>query len=289
MFGLIKETVDEWRDDNISRMAAALSYFAAISIAPLLVLALTVASMFYSTEQARSQFSQQIQSVMGEQSSEILVSVLENADQPQVASIAGIISFLVLLWGASNVFNQLQNSMNDVWDVELKPSVGFWGTVRDRLLSFGMVLAMAFLLIVSLVLSTVLSVVNAQFSSLLPGAGWLWQFINQLVTFIAIAFIFGLIYKVLPDVEITWNDVTWGAIFTALLFTIGQFLLGLYLGRQSAGSAYGAAGSLMVFLIWVYFSAQIFLFGAEFTLVYARRRGSGVVPAENAQYADAPS
>ena len=286
---LLITTYREWRQDNATRLAAALSYYSALSIAPLLVLAVTIAGFFFSTEAARQELVGQLRQVMGPQSSEIVRTVLEQADQPQTATLAGLAGVAVLLWGASNVFAQLQSAMNTVWGVELKPSAGIWVTARERQLSFGIVMAIGFLLVVSLILSTLLAALTTQLGQLLPGVGWLWQAVNEVVTFVVITLLFALLFKMLPDAETAWRDVWWGALLTSALFTIGKFLLGLFLGMETFSSAYGAAGSLVVFLIWVYVSAQIFFFGAEFTQVYARRRGRGLRPADHARFAEPAS
>ncbi len=279
----MRNTISEWREDDASRLAAALAFYSVISVAPLLVLAITIAGFFYGTDTARQQLADQIRGVMGPQASDALLMILQNADKPQTASIAGIIGVIVLLWGASNVFAQLQNAMNVIWDVELKPDADMWVTVKDRLLSFIMVLASGFLLVVSLMLSSVLTFANAQLGASLSGIPWIWQLLNQLVSLLIFTLLFASIFKILPDAEIAWEDVWWGAFATAILFSIGNYLLGIYLGRQGVASAYGAAGSIIVFLLWIYFSAQIFFFGAEFTQVYARRLGRGLRPSENAR------
>jgi membrane protein len=284
VWNLLKVTFQEWRDDNVTRLAAALSYYTAISVAPLLILTLTVVSLFVDTNTVRDELSHQIQNLVGQKGGEALLAVLENADQPQAASVAGILGLLTLLWGASNVFVQLQDSLNTIWDVELKPTAGFWMTVRERFLSFAMVLVIGFLLLISLVVSAAIALMGNRFSTLLPGADWVWQVVNLAVSFVVTTLLFALIYKVLPDVRIGWRDVLSGAAVTALIFAVGKYLLGLYLGMQSLGSAYGAAGSLVVFLIWVFFSAQIVFFGAEFTQVHARHYGRGFVPKKYARF-----
>ena len=194
--------------------------------------------------------------------------------------MAGILSFLTLLWGSTNVFSQLQSSLNTIWEVQPKPGRGIWGTIKDRFLSFSLVLGAAFLLLVSLVLSSLLSTVSSWGQGLLPGADWIWQLVNFAVSFVVITLLFALIYKFLPDAKIVWRDVLLGATVTALLFNIGKYALGLYLAN--AGSTYGAVGSLVVFLLWVYYSAQILFMGAEFTQSYARNRGSGIQPKADA-------
>jgi membrane protein len=280
MWHLLKTTWKEWNEDEASLLAAALSYYTAVSVAPLLVLVVVIVGFFLGQQAAESQLLTQLQAAMGEQGSQFLVAVLENADRPELASAAGILSFLTLLWGSTNVFAQLQNSLNKIWNVERKPGAGIVATLRSRLLSFTMVLGVAFLLLVSLVLSTVLTTVVDWGHGLLPGADWIWQIVNFLVSFGVVTLLFAAIFKVLPDADVSWRDVWLGAAVTALLFTIGKFLLGLYLAN--AGSAYGAVGSVVVFLLWVYYSAQILFMGAEFTQVFARRYGKGIKPDENA-------
>jgi membrane protein len=280
MWQLLKTTWKEWNEDEASLLAAALSYYTAVSVAPLLVLVVVIVGFFLGQQAAESQLLTQLQAAMGEQGSQFLVAVLENADRPELASAAGILSFLTLLWGSTNVFAQLQNSLNKIWNVERKPGAGIVATLRSRLLSFTMVLGVAFLLLVSLVLSTVLTTVVDWGHGLLPGADWIWQIVNFLVSFGVVTLLFAAIFKVLPDADVSWRDVWLGAAVTALLFTIGKFLLGLYLAN--AGSAYGAVGSVVVFLLWVYYSAQILFMGAEFTQVFARRYGKGIKPDENA-------
>ncbi|MCB0125262.1 MAG: YihY/virulence factor BrkB family protein [Caldilineaceae bacterium] len=279
---LLKETVSEWLNDDASRLAAALAFYTALSVAPLLVMVIVVAGFVWGQNAVQSQLMTQLQSAIGPQGADFIATVLNNADQPTAGSIAGLISLGVLLWGSTNVFAQLQSSLNRIWNVEPKPGRGVWGTIRDRILSFGMVLGIAFLLLVSLILNAVLSALSNTSSGLLPGIGWVWQIANFVISFAVITLLFAAIYKVLPDVTIGWRSVLGGAIATALLFTIGKLLLGLYLAN--ATSAYGAAGSVMAFLLWVYYSAQILFFGAEFTQVYARHFGMGVRPADNAQF-----
>ena len=277
LWQLLKQTVEEWIEDDAAQLAAALSYYTAVSIAPLLVLVVVIVGLFLGAEAAQGQLLAQLQGAMGKEGSQFLQTVLENADQPTLASMAGILSFIALLWGATNVFTQLHNSLNAIWDVEAEKNAGLWRTIRARFLSFTMVLGIAFLLLVSLVISTVLTALNHWAHSALPGADWVWQVINLAVSFVVTTLLFAAIYKVLPDAEIAWRDVWPGAVVTALLFTGGKFLLDWYL--TNAGSAYGAVGSLVVFLLWVYYSAQILFLGAEFTQVYSRYYGSGIQPA----------
>jgi membrane protein len=222
----------------------------------------------------------QVQSAVGPQASQFLVQILRNADRPQLASTAGVLSFLALIWGSTNVFAQLQNTLNKIWNVELKPDSNVMATFRRRLLSFALVLGVAFLLLISLVLSAVLSTVINIGQGILPGIPWIWQVVNFLVSLGVTTLLFATMYKVLPDADVSWRSVWLGAAVTALLFTIGKFILSYYLAN--AGNPYGAVGSVVVFLLWVFYSAQILFMGAEFTQVYARRYGEGVQPDKDA-------
>ena len=282
-FRLFKEAVKEWQEDKVSLLAAALAYYTVFSITPLLVIAIAIAGAVFGQDAARGEILEQINSLVGQQGARAIEMGLNNADQPQISGIASIMSVIVLLIGASGVFAQLQEALNTVWDVKAKPNQGIWNFIRKRLLSFGMVLVIGFLLLVSLVLSAVLSGIGKLQIDLLPGLTPIWQFLNFGISFGFITLLFALIYYYLPDVKIRWKDVWVGAIITALLFTVGKFAIGLYLGRGSLGSAYGAAGSLIVFLAWVFYSAQILLFGAELTQVYARKRGRSIRPNSHAE------
>ncbi len=270
-FRLLKEAFQEWRQDKAPLLAAALAYYTVFSVTPLLVIAIAIAGAVFGQDAARGEILEQINGLVGEQGAQAIETALANADRPQLSGVASIISVVVLLVGASGVFAQLQEALNTVWNVKAKPNGGIWEFIRKRLLSFGMVLAIGFLLLVSLIVSAILSGISKLEINLLPGLTPLWQLLNLAISFGFISLLFALIYKYLPDVKIRWKDVLVGAIITALLFTVGKFLIGLYLGRGSLGSAYGAAGSLIVFLAWVFYSAQILLFGAEFTQVYARK------------------
>ncbi len=280
---LLKEAFQEWQQDKASLLAAALAYYTVFSITPLLVIAIAIAGAVFGQEAAKGEILAQINGLVGEKGAQIIETALANADQPQLGSIASIISVVILLIGASGVFAQLQQALNTVWNVKAKPNSGIGEFIRKRLLSFGMVLAIGFLLLVSLILSAILSGISKLEINLLPGLTSLWQLLNFGISFGCIILLFALIYKYLPDVKIRWQDVWVGAIITALLFTLGKYLIGLYLGRGSFGSTYGAAGSLIVFLAWVFYSSQILLFGAEFTQVYARKYGRKIRPDSHAE------
>ncbi|HIK08465.1 MAG TPA: YihY/virulence factor BrkB family protein [Trichormus sp. M33_DOE_039] len=279
---LFQEAFQEWNEDKASRLAAALAYYTVFSIAPLLIIVIAIAGAVFGEDAARGEIVNQIQGLVGRDGAEFIETAIQNANRPQAGTIASIISVALLLLGATGVFIELQDSLNTIWEVQVKPGRGVKNIVRQRFLSFAMVVCIGFLLLVSLVVSTILAALVNYFSGLLPGLDFLWQLLNFAISFIVTTLLFGLIFKVLPDVRITWADVLIGAIITSLLFSIGRFLLGQYLGNSSFGSAYGAAGSVVVILAWVYYTAQILFFGAEFTQVYAKKYGRRIVPTHNA-------
>lgn len=287
LWSLLRQTFAEWQRDKVSRLAAALAYYTAFALAPVLVIAIAVASFLFEQSTVQGRIIEQLRGLIGADGAEMVREMLVNAQsQDSNSFLATVVGVGLLILGASGLFIQLQDALNTVWNVKARADQGIWGLVRDRLLSFGMVLVIGFLLMVSLLLSTALTAASGLLgSNFLPGLDFFWQIANAVVAFGVIALLFGLIYKVLPDAKIGWSDVRIGAVITALLFTIGKWLIGLYLGNSSAASAYGAAGSFVVLLLWIYYSAQILLFGAEFTQVYANRFGSHIRPDEHATYA----
>ena len=282
VYALIRKTIEEWLEDGVSNLAAALAYYTVFSLAPLLIIAIAVAAFFFSDRSAvHDQLMAQIRGLVGSNGAELVGEMLDNSAQDNRSLIASLIGFGALLFGATGVFAQLQSALNHVWGVKPK-SEGITAIIKVRTLSFAMVLAIGFLLLVSLIISTVLSSVDAYFLNNLPGGELLARVLSLIISFGLITLLFALIYKVLPDAEIQWRDVWIGAAVTALLFTIGKYLIGLYLGNSSVSNAYGAAGSLVVLLLWIYYSAQILLLGAEFTQVYARRYGMQIRSANHA-------
>ncbi|HBY97286.1 MAG TPA: ribonuclease BN [Chloroflexi bacterium] len=279
---LLKETFSEWSEDKASRLAAALAYYTVFSLGPLLIVVIAIAGVVFGQEAARGQIVAQAQGLIGRSGAQAVQTIIQNARQPTSGIVATSIGIVTLLLGASGVFGQLQDALNTIWEVMPKPGRGLMGAITDRFVSFTMVLGIGFLLLVSLVLSAVLTGLATFFGDVLPIPGFVLQIVDFVVSFAVITLLFAMIYKVLPDVEIAWGDVWIGAAMTSLLFTIGKFLIGLYLGRSAVTSTYGAAGSLVVILLWVYYSAQILFFGAEFTQVHARRYGSRIVPTEDA-------
>ncbi len=289
-WSLLKQTVIEWQRDKASRLAAALAYYTVFSLAPVLIIAIAVASFLFEQSTVQTRIIEQLQGLLGANAAELIQEMLTSEEQQEGGLWASLISIGLLVVGASGLFIQLQDALNTVWNVVPKKGAGIGKLLRDRLLSFGMVLVIGFLLLVSLMLSAVLSALSGSVASSVIGdvlTGWDvgWQILNAAVSFGVITLLFGLIYKVLPDAKVAWSDVWVGAAITSLLFTIGKTLIGLYLGNSSVASAYGAAGSFVVLLLWIYYSAQILLFGAEFTQVYANRLGDRIQPDKHATFA----
>jgi membrane protein len=279
---LLKQTASDWSDDNAARLAAALAYYTVLSIAPMMVLAVAVAGIFFGEDAARGQIAAQLGSVVGPQAGNAIQTIIANSKAPAAGFWSTVIGMGVLLFGASGVFGELQASLNTVWDVAPKPGRGVRGFLEQRFFSFTMVLGVAFLLLVSLVLSAALSAIGTVVSASLPGGAVLWQAVNFVLSLGLITLLFAMIYKVIPDAKIAWRDVWVGAFVTSLLFSLGKLGLGVYLGRASLASPYGAAGSVIVLVVWVYYAAQILLLGAEFTQAYARRYGHEIEPSAHA-------
>lgn len=286
---LLKRTFQEWQEDKASRIAAALAYYTVFSISPLLVIAIAIAGAFFGQDAAQEQIMEQLTGIVGEDAIEPVLMALNNISQPKIRGLASLISIGVLMLGASGIFAQLQDALNTVWNVEPQPGQGIFLFIRKRISSFFMVLVIGFLLILSLILSTIVTTVSQYQVDFLPGSQILWENLDFIVSLGLMTFLFSLMFKYVPDVEITWKDVFVGSLITALLFIFGKFLLGVYISRGSLGSAYGAAGSLIVFLAWVYYSAQIILFGAEFTQVYSQMYGSKIRPNKRSQQNKEPS
>jgi membrane protein len=283
LLSLTKDSAKSWSEDKASRLAAALSYYTIFSIAPLLVLAIAVAGLVFGKEAASHQLFGQIRGLVGDQGAQAIQTMVQNASQKGGSIIATVVGLLTLLLGASGAFGQLQDALDTIWQVQPKPGQGLMGILRTRLLSFSMVLVIGFLLLVSLVVSAALSALGGYLEGILPVPAFVMQLINFAISFGVTALLFTLIYKVLPDVTVRWRDVWVGGMVTAFLFSVGRYLIGLYLGRGSVSSAYGAAGSLVVLLLWIYYSAQILFFGAEFTKVYANRFGARIMPSPHAE------
>jgi membrane protein len=278
IWSLIKETVSEAGEDKVPRLAASLAFYTLLSLSPLVIVAIAVAGLVFGQEAARGQIAGELQSVFGAEASDGIQTIMAHANKPSTGIISAVIGAVVLLFGASGVFGELQDSLNTLWEVAPRPNRGVWGIIRDRFMSFSMVLGVAFLLLVSLIVSAGLHALGAWLSSSFSGIEWIGEAINFVVSLGITSLLFGLLFKVVPDVKIAWRDVWVGGLVTAVLFALGKFAIGLYMGKAGIASPFGAAGSLVVIVVWVYYSAHILFFGAEFTQVYARAMGTPLKP-----------
>lgn len=283
IFNLIKKTFKEWSEDKASRLAAALAYYTVFSIPPLLVIAIGIAGIFTDRQGVEDQLLTQASSLMGSQGSEAIETILESSEEPGKGELLPtLLSLGLLLFGASGVFTQLQDAMNTIWNVKADPDRSILESLKDRLFSFTMVLGIGFVLLVSLMLSTLLTTFGNFVGGLVSEAEALLLVVNFILSFLVITALFALIFKVVPDVKVAWRDVWVGAILTAILFKIGEYALSIYFERSDPTSAFGAAGSVISLLLWVYYSAQILFLGAEFTQVYSTELGSGMRPDDGA-------
>jgi membrane protein len=269
----LKQTFRAWSDHEAPRLGAALSFYTMLSLAPLVILVIAIASLVFGHSAAQNDIIREVQGIMGTEGAKAVETVIEHGQKP-TSVLASVIGVIILLVGASGAFSELQSALNKIWDVQPNNGSAVASLIKARLFSFGMVLAVSFLLLVSLVVTAGLAVVGKFFGEILPMPELLMHAINFLISFVGISALFALIFKYVPEAKIEWKDVWEGAIATALLFTIGKSLIGLYLGKAAVGSAYGAAGSLIVVIVWVYYSAMIFFFGAEFAHVRATGRQS---------------
>jgi membrane protein len=274
-YRLSREAVDAWIEDYAPSMGAALAYYTLFSIAPLLLIAVGVAGLIFGEQAARGEIFGQLRELMGDQGAAAVERLLASADKPEGGIIATATGITVLLLGAMTVFGELQNALDRIWRAPArKKAAGWWNLLRSRLLSFGMILGIAFLLMVSLVLSALVSALGKLWGPAVKDWETIAHLIDILVSFGMVTLLFAMIYKFIPRVRIAWRDVWVGAAVTAVLFAVGKVLIGLYLGKSTIASAFGAAGSLAVMMVWVYYSAQIFFLGAEFTWIYAHAYGS---------------
>src|SRR5213082_1671183 len=284
LFSLLKQTFQEWLQDKAPQLGAALAYYTVFSLAPLILVLLAVVGIIFQHDPAGAwnKITQQMSYFLDHSAVQVVQNIAQKASQPGKGLIATVIGVVLALFGASGVFGQLQDALNTIWGVKAKPGGGIWGFLRSRFLSFAMVGGVCFLLLVSLTLESLLKGFSHYVQSVLPGGIVVAMTVYIIFDFAVVVLLFAMIFKFLPDVEIQWRDVWMGAVMTAILFGLGKWLLGFYLGSGAAGSAYGAAGSLITLLLWVYYSSQILLFGAEFTQVYAQRAGRAFKPSEYA-------
>jgi membrane protein len=283
MFGLaqiwsmLRDAASDWVEDKAPQLGAALAFYSVLSVAPLLVIAISIASLLYGEEAASRQMLLQAENMVGKEGALAIREMLENAQKPGSGIFATVLGIATLLLGASGVFGQLQDAMNIIWEVPAKKGNSVWNFVRARFLSFAMVLGTGFLLLVSLVLSALISGAGEYLSGQIQGLEPIMHLATAVVSFLLVSILFAMIFKLLPDTQVQWRDVWVGALLTAALFTIGKLVIGAYLGKSGLSSAYGAAGSLVVLVLWIYYSAQILFFGAELTQAYARRFGSRAI------------
>lgn len=280
--GLLKATLSAWLDDNMPRLGASLAFYTLLSLAPLLIVVVAVAALVFGKEAAQGQLMWEIQDLVGTEGAKSIQGLIQSANKPAAGVVATSLGLLTLFFGASAVVVELRDALNIVWRVPATPTfsgmTGFLRLVKDRFYLFGLILGVGFLLLVSLALNAGIaalgSLLGSLFGTLLPASEPALHLVVFVISFLVITFLFAAIYKYLPDVQVQWSDVMVGAAFTSLLFTIGKQLIGIYLGKASFGSTYGAAGSLVIVLVWVYYSAQLFFLGAGFTRIYTERFGS---------------
>jgi membrane protein len=281
MWPLLRATLSDWYEDRAQRMGAALAYYTIFALAPGLVIVMALAGLMLGPG-AESQIIGQIRELIGKQGATAIEATIRSARTETLGATGTALALVPLVFGLWGVFGELQDGLNTIWGVTPKPGRRIRDIVKERFWSFAMVVGIGFVLLVSLVLSAWIAVVSTYVSNLLPAPAAALEALNFVISFVVITGAFALVFKLLPDVRIAWRDVWLGAAVTSLFFTVGKFLIGLYLGKSAVASAYGAAGSLVIIVVWVYYSAQILLFGAEFTKVWTKRRGSGFVPEKTA-------
>jgi membrane protein len=274
-WSLTRDAVAAWIEDFAPSMGAALAYYTIFSLAPMLIIVIAIAGFFFGQDAAQGAIVVQLRDLMGDTGASAVEGLLKSASEPGQGIIAATLGILTLMIGATAVFGELQSALNRIWKVPAeKERSGIWTLLRTRMLSFGMVMGLGFMLLISLVLSAVLAALGKWWGDILGGWSIVLQLLNLAVSFTVITGLFAMIYKFMPRARIPWRDVWVGSVVTALLFTVGKTLIGLYLGKTNMASGFGAAGSLVILLVWIYYSAQIFLLGAEFTWVFAQQHGS---------------
>jgi membrane protein len=283
ILGLLKSSISAWLNDRALNLSAALAYYSIFSLAPLLLIAVGVAGLVFGSDAVQGKLDDQLKIYIGAEAAKGVQSLTQNAAKPAQGWAGAVTGFVVLLIGASGVFGQLKEALNTIWGVKQKPRSGIAGVLHERLLSFGMVLAIGFLLLVSLLLTSAIAALNQYLNQFLGLPAPLWATLSFVVSFAMVTALFAMIFKILPDAQIEWRDVWIGAAATAALFEIGKLGLAYYLGRESAKSSYGAAGSVVLLLLWVYYASCILLLGAEFTRVFADAKGRSIRPSANAE------
>ncbi len=284
-FNLLKSTFTEFSEDNVMKLSASLAYYTVFSIGPLLLVIISLTGLFFEREAVTGKLYGQISGLIGVSGAEQVLKIIQSMREQQSAAKFGMIGAAILIFGATTVFTDIQDSINYIWSIRAKPKKGWLKYITNRLLSFSIIVGMGFLLIVSLFVNTLADLLTARLEQLfVTEAVLLFKAVNLLILFLIISCLFAVIYKVLPDARIRWKDAFVGAWFTGMLFLIGKFAIGYYLGNSDMGVTYGAAASVVVILSWVYYTATILYFGAEFTKVYALTKGGGIVPYDNAVF-----
>ncbi|MBC5994880.1 YihY/virulence factor BrkB family protein [Pontibacter sp. SD6] len=286
-FALLKDSASEFSDNNSLMLAAALAFNAIFSIPPLLIIIIRAAGAFFGEKAVSGELSNQISKAIGPQAAKEVETIIQNAQMSESGGLALWIGIGTLIFAATTFFVTLQQSLNKTWNLKVKPTNSIMRMAKERVFSFGIILSIALLMLVSFVLSAAISVMSGYISDMLPGVGvWVIKLIDFLVSVGIITILFALIFKYLPDAQIRWKDTLVGAFITALLFGIGKFLISWYIGTSDPGSAYGAAGSIIIILVWIYYSSMIVLFGAEFTQQYANKYGQHIRPKPHAVFVE---
>jgi len=284
LLALLKDTLKGWSDHGSLRLGAGLAYYTVFSIAPLFLIVLAIAGFWFGADAAQRELFAQLDGLVGQEGAKAIQALVKSADKSQAGAWATVVATTTLFAGATGVFAQLQDALNLIWEVRPRAGTGWRHFVTTRILSFAMILAVGFLLLVSLVISAGLAAAGKFMNGFIPAHEVFWQIVNFIISFGMITLLFATIFKYLPDVKIAWRDVWLGALFAAFLFNVGKFALGFYLGRSSVASAYGAAGSLVVILMWVYYSSQTLFLGAEFTRARANARGEPLEAVRGAEF-----
>ncbi len=285
-YHILKASAMEFSEDNATKLSASLAYYTVFSIGPLLLVLISVTGLFFEKEKITTQVAHQIETLLGKDGATFVITLIQNMQQQQNSAASfGIIGFVVLIFGASGVFVEIQTSINYIWSIKAKPKKSWLKFLTDRLLSFSLVIGMGFLLIVSLFVNTITDLMTERLQHFLGSENVIMlKVVNMVLLFVVTSFLFGVIYKVLPDATVKWKDALTGACFTGGLFLVGKFLIGYYLGNSKVGTTYGAAASVIILLSWVYYSSIILYFGAEFTKVYSLAKGRGIQPYKTAVY-----
>lgn len=280
---ILKETVKKWWSDRATQSAAAVAFYTIFSLAPLGIIVIGITGMILNEATVREQLINEVDAFIGPQGARLVRNSIQRLEQQGSGLTATVIGFVMIFFGATTIFAQLQAQLNMIWSVQAKPGKSVFSFIRSRLLSLGIILIMGFLLLVSLIIDTILSAMGSVIKNRIPGVNGVLEVLNVFGSLFIVMILFSAIFKYLPDVKLQWRDVLLGGLLTAVLFTIGKSLIGLYLGRSAVVSAYGAAGSLVIILLWVYYSTQILFLGAEFTQVYATHRGHAMPPDDHAE------